>query len=357
MKTYMLIDGDMLVYRAGWSVEKRQYTHKDLPGEFFGTMKEAVQVCVDRLGVTEEDAKSSLFLETAAEPLSYAIHSMREFLNSIVSYEEGAVPLVFLSCPGEQNLRKKLYPSYKGNRDASAKPYWYDDLRSYLKSKHAAVELEGLEADDCLGWLQRSYPLCKTVIVSNDKDFRTVPGTIYDPTVQKVTEITPAEARRNFFKQLLMGDMVDNIPGIPGVGERKAEEILNTYDKPWDYLPKMGRRFGQPGTWYYGTQDEEGVTKLILDSYTKLYFPKLLHDNGWPVDKTEILQQYHDMLFYIGQQYYCLKIPNPVVGGKYGVDMAWADAQAFNDYTLEMYKRLEELEDLFLPLLEGEEDE
>lgn len=68
----------------------------------------------------------------------------------------------------------------------------------------------------------------KCIMVSDDKDLKTVPGKLYRPMADEQLEISEAEADKNFFTQVLTGDATDGYKGIPGIGPKKAEAILGS---------------------------------------------------------------------------------------------------------------------------------
>jgi hypothetical protein len=68
------------------------------------------------------------------------------------------------------------------------------------------------------------------VIVSIDKDFEQIPTNIFNPTKWEWKTIDPWTATKNFYKQILMGDRVDNIVGIYGIGPVKADKLLSSCD-------------------------------------------------------------------------------------------------------------------------------
>jgi 5'-3' exonuclease len=94
---------------------------------------------------------------------------------------------------------------------------------------HNAKVTEGQEADDALGIAQTKYweTLYDTVICSIDKDLKTIPGYHYNWTIPdaKVIFVDEDEANRRFYTQLLSGDTVDNIKGLPNVAETTREEF------------------------------------------------------------------------------------------------------------------------------------
>lgn len=153
---------------------------------------------------------------------------------------------VALSDP-EENFRKQIWPDYKGNRvttiwvagnkvNLSFKPLLLSRLKDYLVTKYGAFHWPALEADDVLGILNtepQEYP-GKRILVGRDKDFRTVPGLYHHLTrfdsrsKPEVEEITEWQAQMFHITQTLMGDMTDGYPGCPGIGKKRAEDLLKS---------------------------------------------------------------------------------------------------------------------------------
>jgi len=127
---------------------------------------------------------------------------------------------IFLT-DGENNFRRKIYPEYKANRVAE-KPLHYYVLRDYLIRYEKAEIAYGMEADDLLGIEQTD----NTIIASIDKDLDQVEGAHYNFVKKIHYEITHNQGRHKFWTQMLTGDTVDNIPGIRGIGPKKAEKLL-----------------------------------------------------------------------------------------------------------------------------------
>ena len=66
----------------------------------------------------------------------------------------------------------------------------------------------------------------KCIIVSDDKDMKTIPSKLYRPTSDEKLTVSQQEADRNFLMQTLTGDATDSYFGIKGIGPKKAEAIL-----------------------------------------------------------------------------------------------------------------------------------
>ena len=96
--------------------------------------------------------------------------------------------------------------------------------------KHFKAEvIDGMEADDALALNQTD----NTMIASIDKDLLMVEGEHYNFVKKEFTHVTYEAGIHWFYMQMLMGDKVDNIIGIRGIGIKKAEKIL-AESKDWD---------------------------------------------------------------------------------------------------------------------------
>ena len=128
-----------------------------------------------------------------------------------------------------KNFRKQIYPEYKFNRKHLRKPVAYKALRAWLKENYKCYEKPYLEGDDCLGILATGDIISgDKVIVTKDKDLKTIPSQIYMMNNQgEYLEISEQEADYWHMHQTLTGDVSDNYKGLKGVGAKTAEKILN----------------------------------------------------------------------------------------------------------------------------------
>ncbi len=147
------------------------------------------------------------------------------------------------------NFRKAILPTYKGNRP-KPKPALWNAVDGFLHELYPEkiITREYLEGDDILGLLATMPKprLCpgKRIIVSIDKDMQTIPGRLYNPGKPDIGTRTITEHESDLFwmKQVLTGDTVDNYKGCPGIGPKKADELLvpihelNLSSDPEDHL-------------------------------------------------------------------------------------------------------------------------
>ena len=172
------------------------------------------------------------------------------FTNSLLDVIKREKPDHLAVCfdKGGSASRNELYTDYKANRDQTpeaikiAVPY----IQKILKAMHIPViEKIGFEADDIIGTLakQAEKEDFKVFMVTPDKDFaQLVSENIFMyrparmgngieiwgiPEVQAKFEIERPEQVIDYLG--MMGDAVDNIPGLPGVGDKTAKKFLKEY--------------------------------------------------------------------------------------------------------------------------------
>lgn len=146
-------------------------------------------------------------------------------------------------------FRHKAYSGYKGTRHPMPEELTEQVpvMKGLLRSMHVPVlEKAGYEADDILGTLSRIFMEkgVEVSIISGDRDLLQlatdtvkirIPKTkksgteiedYYAADVEEKYHVTPAEF---IDMKALMGDSSDNVPGVPGIGEKTASRIISTY--------------------------------------------------------------------------------------------------------------------------------
>ena len=141
-----------------------------------------------------------------------------------------------------KNFRKKIYPDYKGHR-MKRKPLGYKRLVNYCRDNHNFKLIEGLEADDTIGIEATRHPDPSNIIVSPDKDMRQIPCVLWNMS-DDVVEITEQEGDRWHLIQALSGDPTDGYSGCPGIGVKRATELLNKNENQWEAVCKAYRDRG-----------------------------------------------------------------------------------------------------------------
>lgn len=161
----------------------------------------------------------------AAEPLNWALNNAKKAMESIQDkFDRGLEMQVFLT--GKSNFRDAIAVTqpYKGNR-TQPKPPYLPDVRQYLVDMWGAHIVEGREADDTVAIEYLKDP-DKRCIVAIDKDLLQIPGNHYNYKKDNLFVVTPEEAARFFYVQLLEGDRTDHIKGLPGIGKAKAPRLI-----------------------------------------------------------------------------------------------------------------------------------
>jgi len=171
------------------------------------------------------------------------------FMNSLLDVIKRERPDYLAVCfdKGGSALRKDIFPEYKAHRDQTpeaikiAVPF----IEKILNAMHIPVVVKaGFEADDIIGTLAKKAEIegFETYMVTPDKDFaqlvsehifmyRPVFGGGYEtwgiPEVQAKFEVETPDQIIDLLG--MMGDSADNIPGLPGVGEKTAKKFIKAY--------------------------------------------------------------------------------------------------------------------------------
>tara|TARA_R110002012_G_scaffold186985_1_gene353835 strand:- start:477 stop:1265 length:789 start_codon:yes stop_codon:yes gene_type:complete len=134
---------------------------------------------------------------------------------------------------GPSAFRRRIFPEYKANRAGMKKPVGWTRMKRELLEEEVSYLHDEIEADDWLGIYASALVNADEdfVIVSGDKDLDQIPGVHHWPWKEEQTwTITHDQAERQFYRQILVGDSTDNIPGCAGVGAITAERIVSKFN-------------------------------------------------------------------------------------------------------------------------------
>jgi len=246
MKTIALIDGDVLAYFAAYNAYQRYVTRYE---------KEEVQEHGRVLiNLDEHGNKVARCVRVEDEPdcLMDALAIFKKDVKHILDnlYAEDKM----IAIKGNDNFRDYFFEDYKKPRHKRAKSNpvsaMVTEVRKLLEYERLAKPAHGREADDYLRiWQLECLERGDTpVICSVDKDLRCIPGLHYHLKTKEVIKVEETEGLRFFYSQLLQGDPTDNIPGLAGVGPKKADAVLEGVTDELEmqeivvsyYLEKMG---------------------------------------------------------------------------------------------------------------------
>jgi 5'-3' exonuclease len=275
-----LIDGDMLLYQVGFIGQPKDPDTGEVVIRHFETVKD----------------------------------SMDRLIEDIVEAAGANEYTIYLT--GKGNFREEIAKRqpYKESRDKEDRPFHYENLKAYLTFSYEAVIVEGMEADDAMVIAQMEDYLAyqgrfaegfNTIICSRDKDLRMVPGWHYSWECHNQPERTPyfvdelgkytpiyhptktykdgspqfkkleATGLRLFYAQILMGDKVDTIPGLPGIGDKKAYEALNGCVSEMElYEVCLGM---------YVEKYPENALEELLEQARLVWMVRELNEDGSPV--------------------------------------------------------------------------
>ena len=171
----------------------------------------------------------------------------QDVIDHAMSYMQGVADKldtqdVLLFLTGANNWRKDILPSYKANRKNTRKPLLLPFIRQFMVDNLGAIIVDTFEADDLLGIEATSTDDC--IIVSEDKDLKTIPAMVYNPQKDDAPVLIPEfTAAWNHMFQTLTGDSTDGYSGCPKVGPVAAKKILQDIDQVEDLWPAVVAAF------------------------------------------------------------------------------------------------------------------
>lgn len=250
-----LIDGDVLVYEAGFAAESGWEGSDPPPFEF------------------------------AANQIDNRIGNIAAMVDSTEP------PILFLT--GKKNFRYHIAKRLPYKDRPSNKPFHYKNLIAYIKGKYDYRLTEGLEADDLMAIEQTLRPN-ETIICSRDKDLLGVSGWTYCWELGKQPsfgpfliegfghiELSPNRKKvvgygeKFFYAQCMLGDKVDNIPGLAGCGPVGAFDIVSPTTTPLEAFKAVLEAYRGS----YGDKAEEE----LLEQGRLLWMTRKLNEDGSPV--------------------------------------------------------------------------
>lgn len=220
-----LIDGDWILYAAGFAGQKTELVCPSISGRVFPTMTELKK----EASWTEESPIFKRDVLDAEENFYYVAKQMVDNNCQSIADKSGkeVTPVVLIA--GDGNFRNRLatIKPYKGTREAHAKPLMYNRLRDYLLGEYDTQVIHDQEVDDELAIIQSAAIRAgrASIIVSVDKDMLQVPGWHRNPNkgFQRVSEDS---GLLTLYRQAAMGDTTDNIGGAYKVGPVAAKTLF-----------------------------------------------------------------------------------------------------------------------------------
>lgn len=290
-----VVDGDIIAYRCSATADGRVYkVVRNDNGEVvtqFSYKKDAD----DYIRENSTDMKRySAKLEYIPEPVENALSNVKKLMDSMKK-DLGAASMETYLTP-EILFRSEYMSDYKANRIGMRKPTHLKACKEFLEKNYGAELVNGYEADDLIAI--RSVAMMDSgeytpVICSLDKDLDMIAGYHYNWTKKFIYFVTPEEGTLNFYKQILIGDKTDNIPGLYGVGPKTAEKILEECDGSSSYqcYIKVLDAFLEKTPKLYGESDVDFHVRVVTTITRNARLLYILHNLGevWvpPVAITE----------------------------------------------------------------------
>jgi len=225
-----------------------------------------------RVGFSKVDSASS------------AVDTLRSYIRTLHG-DVGEDTFFYLTEKSKTRYRDRFATTfvYKESREGAPSPRFITEMTQWMLDnlRTKIVSSDVGEADDAVSidaWSMWRADDTDYRVAAVDKDLKQIPGNHYNYVTRKFTHISEEEANRFFFKQLLMGDRADSIPGLPNIGEVRSTNALkklSTVDKMWDKVVDMYKES-------YPELDEDSISNIIYERGNMLWMQRREGQTWYP---------------------------------------------------------------------------
>lgn len=286
-----LVDADGLIFSCGFAVEHTAwFVYREGDGEIPSKVFYSKRDLNNFIKENPLFGSAESYPHKEVEPLENCLYLVKRKMESILENTKATSYKVFIKGTGNFREEVAVTRKYKGNRDATHRPVYEQDIRQYLLKQYSAIIVDGMEVDDAVAIEQfenisylreidadgNQVITCGSIICSPDKDLNQIPGWHYDYNKQMAYWVSEADALRALYVQILAGDASDNVQGIPGVGPKTAERLLEKANS-------REEMHGIALSEYTKAYGDSGYNKL-LEMATLVYI-KRTEDDKWTPPK------------------------------------------------------------------------
>ena len=213
-----------------------------------------------------------------------------DYLRTVNSLKKSykASHVIIAADQGSSSYRKQLYPEYKQNRkdkfeaqtdaERAAFELFFEEFTKTLEyiqtnTDYPLLRFQGVEADDIAAYIvskRKQLPFDQIWLVSSDRDW----DLMIQPGVSRFSYVTRKEITNENWNthydfspedyisiKCLMGDSGDNVVGVPGIGPKRAQQLVSEYGSTWDIIANIPL----PGKYKYVQALNECRDQLMLN--------------------------------------------------------------------------------------------
>ena len=191
-----------------------------------------------------------------------------DYLRTVQSLKKSyrASKVIIAGDQGSSRYRKEIYPEYKQNRkdkfeqqtDAEKAQFelFFEDFTKTLEhieqtTDYPVIRFPGVEADDIAAYIvtqKKTLPFDQIWLISSDKDW----DLLVQPNVSRFSYVTRKETTWENWREhydfdpedyisikCLTGDTGDNVPGVPGIGPKRAQQLVVEYGSTYDIIASL----------------------------------------------------------------------------------------------------------------------
>lgn len=222
--------------------------------------------------INQTDPKSLMILDSLNLAFRYkhskAVDFATDYMRTVESLQKSykTKKLIVAGDMGSSSYRKAIYPDYKQNRkdkyanqteqEKEEFEQFFAEVQQILsmyeeEGKFPVMRFQGVEADDIAAYIvskRKRYDLDQIWLISSDKDW----DLLIDKGVSRFSYVTRKEITKDNWKEhydfdiddyisikCLTGDSGDNVLGVPGIGPKRAVQLVQEYGSTYDIIAAL----------------------------------------------------------------------------------------------------------------------
>ena len=301
MHLHLLLDGDAIACRSAGAVQSQHYRYPHSEYAWFdfpvGVSKQTI--LKENPAIKEEHLEKVIETEDVSHALQICKNTLQGIQDRVEhkygdSYVGTSIMSIYVGNAIKDNFRYQIAKTkpYKSGREGK-KPILTDAVLEYMVGYHNAIVVQGEEAEDRVSYrnmhlLGFNSDEVVPIMVHIDKDLNNTPGWHYNFVKDELYLVSTFKAAYNFYHQMLTGDSTDTIPGLPGIGKKRADAKLAKHKS----IEQMHNTVFQEYANYYNL-DLGTAKKIFLEQGQLLWIRRKqgeIWDGNWKREsETEII--------------------------------------------------------------------
>lgn len=229
-----------------------------------------------KLEVCLVDADSICYRGACQETLEECYETIDKSIENIMS-NTNYIPLeIWVEATKDKLIFRKhvaVTRPYKGNRQTNPNVLWLKEAKQYIVEKHGAKVTHNYEAEDMVLIRANEVGLDKVIVAAIDKDVYQEATNYFNYYSNETVTLSKGEALSNLYKQILTGDLTDNIVGVHRLGKATAAKLIGKYMEEDEMAEAVAQVYAKKGYSYHYLIEQARLVYILRGRQDVYEFP------------------------------------------------------------------------------------